>query len=81
MFGIGSVTASICKSILFDQRNIRPVSHYQEDMQVCLSKPAVLGRKGVASTVQLPISSSENEALLQSASEMRKIVGESERSK
>ena len=41
-FGIDGVTASLCKSILFDQRNIRPVSHWQEDLGVCLSMPPLI---------------------------------------
>lgn len=51
-YGIGGVAASISKSILFDQRNIRPVSHWQEDHRVCLSMPAVTEREGVVRTIQ-----------------------------
>lgn len=35
--GIGGVAASICKSILFDERNVRPISHYREELECCLS--------------------------------------------
>jgi len=77
-FGIGSVTASICKSILFDQKNVRPVSHYQEDLKVCLNKAAVLGRKGVATTLELPLSQDESVALNESAKQLRKVIEDSE---
>ena len=78
-FGIGGVTASICKSILFDQRNIRPISHYQEDLKVCLSKTVVLGRRGVVRTVKMPLNEEEEDALKNSAKELRAIIDDAEK--
>ncbi|KAK5128092.1 hypothetical protein LTR85_005209 [Meristemomyces frigidus] len=78
-FGIASVTASICKSILFDERIIRAVSHYQDDLKVCLSKPLVLGRKGVVQTVDLPLDKREREALTESAKSLREIIEQAEK--
>lgn len=46
-YGIGAVAASICKSVLGDERCVRAVSHWQGELGVCLSMPAVLGREGV----------------------------------
>lgn len=73
-YGIGGVAASICKSILFDQRNIRPVSHYQNDLDVCLSVPAVLGRKGIVRNVPMPLSGEEKELLEKSAKALREFI-------
>lgn len=73
-YGIGGVAASICKSILFDQRNIRPVSHFQEDLNVCLSVPAVLGRKGIVRTVPMPLSEQEQGQLKKSAKALEKVI-------
>jgi len=73
-YGIGGVAASICKSILFDQRNIRPVSFYQEDLGVCLSVPAVLGRKGVVRSVALPLSDEEKTKLEKSAEALKEVI-------
>lgn len=78
-FGIASVTASICKSILFNHRNVRPVSHYQDDYKICLSKPAILSRNGIGGTVELPLSQKENAALGESAKEMKRIIDEAEK--
>lgn len=78
-FGIASVTASICKSILFNHRNVRPVSHYQDDYKLCLSKPAILSRNGVSETVELPLDGAEREALASSANTMRDIIKEAEK--
>jgi L-lactate dehydrogenase len=73
-YGIGAVAASICKSILFDQRNIRPVSHWQEDLGACLSMPAVLGRQGIVRTVQIPLSQEERAKLEASAKTLKDMV-------
>lgn len=78
-FGVASVTASICKSILFNHRNVRPVSHYQEDYKVCLSKPAVISRNGVGATVELPLNEEEKKALRKSAEAMRRVIDEAEK--
>jgi L-lactate dehydrogenase len=75
-YGIGAVAASICKSILFDQRNIRPVCHWQEDLGVCLSLPAVLGRKGVVRTVPMPLNQEEKGKLEESAKTLKDMVNE-----
>jgi L-lactate dehydrogenase len=75
-YGIGAVAASICKSILFDQRNVRPVSHWQEKLGMCLSLPAVLGRKGVVSTVPCPLNEEEEGYLEKSAQTLRDMVSE-----
>jgi L-lactate dehydrogenase len=75
-YGIGAVTASICKSILFDQRNIRPVSHWQEDLGVCLSLPAVLGRVGVVRNLECPLNKEEDEKLKESAKALKDMINE-----
>lgn len=77
-FGIASVAASICKSILFNQRNVKPVSHYQDEYDVCLSKPAILSRNGIEGTVELPLNEEEKAALGESAKEMRRIIDKAE---
>lgn len=78
-FGIGGVTSSICKSILFDQRNIRPISHYQEDLEVCLSMPVVLGREGVVKSIPLKLSGEEREEVVKSAESLREVIGDAEK--
>lgn len=78
-FGIASVTMSICKSILFDQRNVRTLSVYDKDSKVCLSKPVVLGRKGVEEVLELPLNYEEKKALAKSAKSLREVIEEAEK--
>jgi L-lactate dehydrogenase len=55
-FGIGVVAAGICKATLFDQRHIRPSSHYHHDFGGGLSKPGVLRKKRLVRAVPMPSS-------------------------
>ena len=77
-YGIGAVTSSICESILFNQLHVRPLSHWQEDLQVYLSLPAVLGRGGVEKTMEIPLNEEEKQKLDVSAQAIRDIVDEAE---
>ena len=77
-FGIGGVAASLCKSMLFDQRNIRPISHWQEDLGVCLSMPAVIGREGVVRSIPISIDEGERKKLEDSAANLRDVIEEAE---
>ena len=73
-FGIGGVVASLCRSILTDQRDVRPVSHWQEELGVCLSIPATLGRKGVLRTVEMGLSGDEKKAVEASAKALKEVI-------
>ena len=78
-YGIGGVAASICKSILFDEKTIIPLSHYQKDLGCCLSMPAVLGRKGIVRTVPIPLSEGETKELEESAKSLRELIEDAEK--
>ena len=79
-YGIGSVTSSICKSILFDSHTIRPISCYQHDLKCCLSMPVVLGRKGVMRHMPLHLNEQESQAVRDSAKSLLEIIQEMEKS-
>ncbi|KIW96409.1 L-lactate dehydrogenase [Cladophialophora bantiana CBS 173.52] len=66
-FGIASVVSNICGSIIFDRRDVRPVSHFQPELDCCVSMPVVLGRHGVVKSLPLPLSSEEKAKLAESA--------------
>ncbi|KAG9842609.1 L-lactate/malate dehydrogenase, partial [Aureobasidium melanogenum] len=78
-YGIGGVTSSICKSILFDECNVRPISHYQDDLNVCLSMPVVIGRKGIVRQIPLKLDDSEKKEFEQSAKSLREIIDDVEK--
>jgi L-lactate dehydrogenase len=78
-YGIGAVTSSICKSILHDHRNIRPVSHFVEDLNCCISVLTVLGRKGIVRTLPVHLSKDEQKMLEESAKSLREIIKDAEK--
>ena len=73
-YGISAATTSICEAIIYDQRQILPLSHWQEDLECCLSLPAVLGRSGIISTIQLPLDENETKLIGKSAESLRAII-------
>lgn len=75
------MTTSICKSILFDQRNVRPVSVYDGDLKVYLSRPVILGRKGIEEVLELPLDDGEQKGLETSAESLRSVIEEAEKKK
>jgi L-lactate dehydrogenase len=74
VFGIGSVVSSVCSTILLDKRNVCTVSHFQPDLDCCLSVPAVIGRKGIVRTISLPMNGHEKAKLSDSATRLRDVV-------
>jgi L-lactate dehydrogenase len=75
-YGVAAVTARICEAIIFDHRQVLPLSHWQKDMGCCLSLPAVLGRDGVISSFPLHLNETEMEFLAESAKSLRKVIME-----
>ena len=73
-FGIAAVVTLLCESILFDQRQIRPVSCWQDSWGCCLSMPAVIGRQGILSTITVPLDGEEREALESSAQGIKRVI-------
>lgn len=78
-FGIGGVTASICKSILFDERNVAPISCWQDGLGVCLSMPVVLGRQGVVRQIEVELSQAEEKEVRASAESLKKVIEDAEK--
>jgi L-lactate dehydrogenase len=66
-FGVGSVIASVCASVLFDERKVRPISYYEADFGCCFSRLAALGRQGVAASLPTAMSESEMGQMVESA--------------
>ena len=77
-YGIGAVSALIAESIIFDQRQVFPLSHYQEDMKCCLSTPVAIGRDGLLKPMPLQLEDDERELLDKSAKDMREVLAKFE---
>lgn len=73
-YGVAAVTAKICEAIIFDHRQVLPLSHWQEEMGCCLSLPAVLGRDGIISSFPLHLDDKEQAFLEGSAESLRMVI-------
>jgi L-lactate dehydrogenase len=58
---------------------VRPVSVYDENLKVSLSKPVILGRKGIEEVLELPLNEEEQKALEESARSLREIIEKAEK--
>lgn len=70
-YGVAAATSRICESIIFDQRQILTISHWQEDFNCCLSIPTVVGRAGVVRPLPLQINEHEMGLLKKSAESLK----------
>ena len=73
-YGIGAVSALVCESIIFDQRQVFALSHYRDEWKCCLSTPVTLGRHGLSQVLPVKLEKEEQKLLDQSASSMRDVL-------
>lgn len=73
-WGIATAVAAICRTIIFDQKRVTPLSIYLDQFDVCLSMPVVLGRNGIEEILDIPLSDSEQKQLALSAESLKKLL-------
>jgi L-lactate dehydrogenase len=73
-YGVAAVVTSISQAILFDERRVFPLSHWQEEFNCCLSMPVILGKGGIASNVNITLSQEEKRRLEESARTIADVV-------
>ena len=79
-YAIALALARICEAILGNQKSILPVSVYLEKYKgiddVCIGIPSIIGRSGVESIMDIPLSDQEEQQLLQSANQLKAFLKE-----
>lgn len=74
-YAIAAAVAMLLEAIVEDHRSVFPVSTYLNDYagvrEVCLSVPAVIGRRGVIAVIPLELSDDERAALASGAAVVR----------
>ncbi|EXK78361.1 L-lactate dehydrogenase [Fusarium oxysporum f. sp. raphani 54005] len=78
-FWIASVAANLCCSVILDKHEVYPVSHFQEQYECCLSMPAVIGGKGILSSVPLSLDAGEEFAVKATGKLVKESVGSIQR--
>ena len=71
-YGIASCVVRLCEMVLYNSREIVPVSWYHEQYGTCMSLPVLLTEKGIEKIEPLKLSEEEQEALEKSAEQLRK---------
>ena len=72
-YGVASCVTALCESIIFDHKNIFPVSCYSKEYDICMGLPVVIGSSGIEKYVDLDLSLEEKERLNSSAQVLKKI--------
>lgn len=73
-YGIATCVAALCRTIIFDEKRVTPVSCYLEQYDVCMSMPVVLGKNGIEKILQLPLNQKEKELLDLSAQTLKQHI-------
>jgi L-lactate dehydrogenase len=72
-YGIAACVARICNIILYDKKEIIPISWYHKEYDACFSLPAIVGRNGVEKIIPINLDTAEQQQLQQSIEVLNKL--------
>jgi len=72
-YGIATCVAQMCESIIFDQKQVMPLSTYVDEYDVAFSMPVVLGERGIEQRLPIVLSCDEKKKLAESAQHLRDV--------
>lgn len=79
-YAVGLAVYEVVRAIILDRKQILPVSHLLNGLYgisgVCLSIPAVVGRRGVEKQIEMPLADDELQALRRSAQAMQETLSQ-----
>ena len=75
-YGIGMCLVMITSAILEDQNIVLPVSSWDDENEVCVSTPAVIGKNGVKEKIFIPLDEEEKEKLINSMKIIKNAIEE-----
>ncbi len=75
-FGIATCVAVLCRTIIFDQKRVAPISCYLPNEQLYISMPVILGSKGVEKILRLPLNDTEKKLFQASTDTIRSLLAE-----
>ena len=65
-YGIGMCLVMITNAILEDQNIVLPVSSWDDENELCVSTPAIIGKNGVKEKIFIPLNEEEKNKLINS---------------
>lgn len=72
-YGVASCVVSMCESIIFDRKQLLPLSCYVPKFDTCLTVQAILGSQGIKKTLEETLAVQEQEKLAESAEEIKRL--------
>ena len=75
-YGIGMCLVMITSAILENQNIVLPVSSWDDENEVCVSTPAVIGKNGVKEKIFIPLDDEEKEKLINSMKIIKNAIEE-----
>lgn len=73
-YGIATCVVALCRTIMFDQKRVTPVSCYIKAFDVSLSMPVVLGANGIEEILMIPLNEKELRQLDQSIQTLKSYI-------
>ena len=75
-YGIGMCLVMITSAILEDQNIVLPVSSWDDENELCVSTPAIIGKGGVKEKIFIPLNDEEKDKLINSMKIIKDAIGE-----
>lgn len=72
-YGIAACIATICQTIILNQKLVIPLSCYISSFNICLSMPVILGAEGIEQILPVPLNEIEQQQLVRSAEYLQKM--------
>ena len=77
-YGIGMCLVMITNAILEDQNIVLPVSSWDDENELCVSTPAIIGKDGVKEKIFIPLNEEEKNKLINSMRGIKSAINEEE---
>ena len=73
-YGIGMCLVRITNAILEDKKIILPVSSWDNENNICISTPAIVGKNGVDDKIYIPLNEEEKNKLINSINVIKEAI-------
>lgn len=71
-YGVTSAVVAMCENIIYDRKQLLPLSCYVSEFDTCLTIPVILGKRGIEKTLKETLTAQEQEKLTKSAEEIKR---------
>lgn len=73
-YGVSAAVVSMCETIVYDRKQLLPLSCFVPTLGTCLTVPAILGGNGIEKTLEDTLNPREKKSLEECAYEIKKLI-------